>query len=98
MGATEAAALIVGIVMPLLVAVVRQAGLPRWANTLIALAACGGAGMLTAWATGELTGQAVIVSIAIVFSAAQAAYQLYWRDSKLVAWIDGKTTIVPGAE
>jgi cell division protein FtsL len=95
MGKVEAAALIVGILMPLLVSVLKQAGLPRQVNLLIALAACAGAGVLTAYATGQLTGQAIIVSVAIIFSAAQVAYQAYWRDSKLVEWIDGKTTVVP---
>jgi predicted ABC-type exoprotein transport system permease subunit len=98
MGKTEAAALIVGVLMPLLVNVLKQAGLPRRWNLLIALAACAGAGAVTSWATGQLTGEAVVVSIAIVFSAAQAAYQMYFRDSKLVEWIDGKTTIVPESE
>lgn len=95
MGKVEAAALIVGVLMPLLVAVLRQVGLPRQVNVLLALAVCAGAGVLTAYASGAFTGQAVVVSIALVFAAAQAAYQMYWRDSKLVEWIDGKTTVVP---
>jgi len=94
MGTTEAAAAIVGIVMPLLVAVVRQAGWPRQVNVAIALAACAGAGVLTAWASGQLTGQAVVVSAAIVFGAAQVAYQAYWRDSRLLGAIDERTTVV----
>jgi len=95
MGNAEAAALIVGILMPLLISVVHQAGLSRRVNTIIALAACGGAGVLTAWGAGQLTGQAVVVSIALVFSAAQLAYQMYWRGSQLVEWIDAGTTVVP---
>jgi len=94
MGTVEAAAVIVGILMPLLVAVIRQAGLPRQANLAIALTACAGAGVLTAWAAGQLTGQAVVVAVAIVFSAAQAAYQAYWRGSRLLGAIDERTTVV----
>lgn len=95
MGTVEAASIIVGIVMPLLVAVVHQAGWPRRANLAIALLSCAGAGVLTAWAAGQLSGQEVVVAIAFVFSAAQMAYQGFWRDSTAVEWIDSKTTVVP---
>ena len=94
MGTVEAASIIVGIVMPLLVAVVHQAGWPRRANLAIALLSCAGAGVLTAWAAGQLSGQEVVVAVAIVFSAAQAAYQAYWRDSRLLGAIDERTTVV----
>lgn len=97
MGKMEAAALIVGVLMPLLVSVLHQAGLARRWNVLLALASCAGAGVFTAYVSGAFTGQAVVVAIAIVVGAAQAAYQAYWRDSKLVGWIDSKTTVIPAS-
>ncbi len=99
MGKMEAAALILGVLMPLLAAVLHQVRWPRKVNAAIIIAACAGAGVLTAWAAGQLnwqafTVEAVVVSVAIVIAAAQSAYQLYFRGSKLVEWIDAKTTYV----
>lgn len=92
----EAAALIVGIAMPALVSILKQAGLSRRWNLLIAIVACVGAGVLTAYATGQLTGSAVIVATAIVFSVAQATYQAFWKGTDAERLLNESTSIVKG--
>lgn len=82
MGNVEAMALIVGVVMPLIVTLVKQSGLDRRWNQLIAIVACALAGAGTAWATGQFTGTTVVAAIAIVLATAQVNYNLLWRDTK----------------
>lgn len=92
MGNVEAAALIIGIVMPVILTLLKQVGWPPKVNFIIALVACAGAGVLTAWASGMFTGTAVIVAIATIFSIAQVEYRLFFND--LEAKLNEKTSIV----
>lgn len=94
MGKTEAAAIIVGIVMPLLITLVKQFGWPAKVNFIIALVSCAGAGVLTAWAFGLFTGTAVIVAIATIFTVAQAEYRLFWQGTQTEELVNLKTSFV----
>lgn len=94
MGKVEAAAFIVGIIMPLLVTLLKQSGLSQRVNLVIALIACAGAGVLTAYAAGLFTGTAVIVAIATVFSVASAEYGLFFRNTATEAKVNNATSIV----
>ncbi len=94
MGKVEAAALIVGIVMPLLVTLLKQAGWPKKVNFAIALVACAGAGVLTAWASGLFTGTAVIVAIATIFTIAQTEYRLFFAGTEIEQLLNYKSSIV----
>ena len=92
MGNVEAAALIIGIVMPLLITLLKQTGWSGKVNMIVAIVACAGAGVLTAWASGLFTGTAIIVAIATIFSIAQVEYRLFFNN--LEAKLNETTSIV----
>jgi ABC-type uncharacterized transport system permease subunit len=94
MSNTQTAALIVGTLMPFLITVVKQAGLPRWGNLLISVAACTGAGVLTAWAAGTFKTADVLSAVMVVFVAAQAVYAAYWRNVDLEPKLNDATSII----
>ena len=78
MSTTELAAL-VGILMPVIVTIVKRAKLaPLW-NALIAIAACGIAGTLTAWLNGDFVATSVATAILAVYAVAQGLYQTFWN-------------------
>ena len=78
---TMALAALVGLFMPFLVSIVKQAGLNKWWNLLISAAACSIAGVLTVWLRGELHWASIATAILAVFVAAQAVYAAFWRDA-----------------
>jgi hypothetical protein len=85
---TQAVAAIVGILMPLLVAILKQTGFPKWANSIIAVLACAGAGVLTALATGQLKTGAALVAIATIFTVAQVEYLAFFKGTGLDSLAD----------
>lgn len=95
---TETIALVIGIVMPLLVTVVKQAGLNKWLNLLICVVACGIAGFVTVWARGELQWGNALAAIATVFVAAQAVYGAFWRWMDIEGIINDKTSLIKREE
>jgi len=97
----QAAALIVGVLMPLVVTFLKQSGLTRNWNIAITIAACAAAGALTVWATGGFVGfklANLLGSIAIVFVASQAAYQAYWKGTGTEAILNIKSSIIKTSE
>lgn len=78
---TVAIAALVGLVLPMVITIVKQAGLPRWANLIIAIGSCIIAGTVTVWARGQLDWANWTVAVSAVITASQAAYAAYWRDS-----------------
>ena len=91
---TQMAALIVGILMPFLVTVLKQHGLSRTWNLVIAIAACAVAGVVVVWAAGTaFTWANVVGIIGLVFTAAQGFYAAYWRNSPAEAIINLKTSL-----
>lgn len=78
---TTTIALLIGALMPIIISLIKQANLNRWWNLVIALVSCGVAGFVTVWVRGELQAGNLLATIAIVFTAAQAAYASFWRDS-----------------
>lgn len=90
----EAIGLIIGIVMPLVITIVKQAGLERWVNLAITIIVCAIAGGLTAWACGQLDPANVLGSTAAVFAASQAVYAAYWKGSEVEAEVNEKTSFI----
>jgi membrane associated rhomboid family serine protease len=90
----EAISLIVGIVMPLVITIIKQAGLERWVNFAITILVCAAAGTLTAWACGQLNPANILGSIAAVFAASQAVYAAYWKGSDVESEVNEKTSII----
>jgi len=95
---TQSVALIIGLAMPFLITVIKQAGLNKWWNLGIAVAACAIAGTLTVWAGGNLTAVNILGTIGLVFVAAQAAYTAYWKGTSAEAALNEATSIVKSPE
>lgn len=93
MSNTQAIALIVGIAMPFVITILKQVGFPKWANLLIAAVSCIAAGVLTAWAAGQLNAANVVGAIAAVFIAAQATYAAYWKNTDTDDALNAATSI-----
>jgi MFS-type transporter involved in bile tolerance (Atg22 family) len=84
LGNAEAAALIIGVLMPFLVTVVKQIGWPKVVSMLITVVLCGGAGTLTVWSTGGFSDFQVanlLIIIASIFVASQACYAAFWKNT-----------------
>lgn len=91
------AALITGALMPFLITILNQAGLPKIWNELITILACGAAGAVTVWATGGFANFKVgnlIGVIALVFVASQAAYASYWKNTSTEVALNEKTSLI----
>lgn len=91
---TAAIALLVGTLMPVIITILKQAGLNRWWNLAIAIVSCGMAGFFTVWARGELDGGNVLVATVLVFTAAQAVYASFWKDSGIETSLNNLTSII----
>jgi len=91
---TAAVAAIVGVLIPFVISILKQAKLPRWANMLITIIVCAGAGLLTVYAVGDLsfTPSNILVTIGLVFVASQAVYASYWRESPVEPIINEATS------
>lgn len=90
-----AAALIIGALLPFLVTFCKQDGWPKWANEIVTILACGAAGTLTVWATHGFAHFQVgnlLVVIAAVFVASQAAYAAYWKGTGTEAKLNRKSS------
>lgn len=83
----------VGLFMPVIISVTKQAGLNKWWNLLIALASCAVAGFLTVLVRGELNWADLGAAVVAVFIASQAVYAAFWKDSGVDTIIDDITSI-----
>jgi len=97
MDRVTAAALIIGTLIPFIISLIKQAKLPRWANFVVTVAVCTGAGLLTMYAAGQLSWASwsapnLLVTIGLIFAASQAVYGAFWRDSPVEAPINEKTS------
>lgn len=92
---SQAVALIIGVFMPFLITILKEAKFPRWANLLISIVACAGAGAVTVWASGQMdwTASNVLGTIAIIFVAAQATYAAFFKDSEFEEKLDRATSV-----
>ena len=89
---TQVLAGIVGIVMPVIITFVTQAGLSKIYNMLIAIASCLLAGVITVALSGDFSDlpKAAIT----IFALSQAAYNLYWKNLNISGTLNEKTSIV----
>lgn len=90
----ESIALIVGVLIPALISVVKQANLKKVWNTLIAIAVCGLAGLATVWGAGQLNFADWLKTAGIILGAASTVYAMFWRPSGIDTWIDNLTTVI----
>lgn len=71
--------LLVGVLLPALIAVVNRAHWVAWVKGVVAVASSALAGGVTAVLTGQLTGGTWLHAALVVAVAAVAAYRLWWK-------------------
>lgn len=69
----------VGFLLPLLVSVVIRSSWPGWAKGCVVIASSIVAGVVTAWASGDLTGKTITECVIVVVSFAIGAYKAFWQ-------------------
>lgn len=88
--------LLVGAVMPLVVAVAQQ---PKWTEktrAIVALVACLAAGGVTAWLSGDLNAKGVTSAVLTVLVAALATYKGFWKPTGFAPAVEVRTS--PGTQ
>lgn len=90
---TAAIAVLVGGLMPIAIAICKQAGFNKWVNLIIAAILCAVGGILTVWATGNLIWENLAITMALVFLSAQSLYAAWWAPSGITDKIDAATTV-----
>lgn len=85
-------ALVVGSLLPMLVAVVVRSSWPAWVKGAVAVGSSLVAGTVTALATGELgTAKGWVQSIVIVFGASMVTYKAFWQPTGIGPAIERAT-------
>jgi ABC-type uncharacterized transport system permease subunit len=87
--------LIVGALLPPLIALVQQPTFPPWVRSLIAVVASGVAGFVTVWVAGELTGRSVVTGVLITLVAAVSTYESVWRKIGVTGTVETATSPRP---
>jgi hypothetical protein len=88
----ELAALIVGVFLPLGIAMIQQ---PKWENqirAIITLVSCVIAAVITAEVSGELTGKTVTEIGILILVTAGASYKTIWKPIGLAGKIEAMTS------
>ena len=91
--------ILIGALLPLIIAIVVQAKLPRWANMILTILICAGVGTLTVyisdaglhWISFNATN--VLITLATIFAASQAVYAAYWNKSPVMAKVNEVTNV-----
>lgn len=84
--------LLVGALLPALIAVIQQ---PQWScrlRAVVTVVACLVAGGGTAGLDGQLTGRSVVTSVLTVLVTALATYHGFWKPSGIAAAVEGLTS------
>lgn len=84
-------AAIVGLLLPLLVAVIQQLHWKSSYRAAVGFAACFVAALITAWAEGKLNAKNLVSSFFIVFTVAQVSYAQFWKKIGVTAAIEKRT-------
>lgn len=82
----------VGVLTPLLVAVVNRSYWKPWVKALVAIVSCVVTGFLTAWFNGELNAAGLSTAVLVVLLASMATYSQFWKPSGITTKIEEKTT------
>ena len=85
--------LLTGALMPLLVALVVQSKWHVIAKSAVAVASCAVAGVVTAVAAGDLTGQTFASGALIVLALCGTTYMTFWKTTGIAPWIEKFTNI-----
>lgn len=87
--------LLVGALLPMLVAVVQQPKWPNWFRAAVGVAASVVAGFVTTYLTldSALWDQGMVHAILLVAVASWASYVSFWKPTSVAPTIEAKTTI-----
>jgi len=87
--------LLVGVLLPTLVAVIQQPKWPSWFRAVVGVAASIVAGFVTTYLTldSALWDQGMVHAILLVSVAAWASYRNFWKPTTIAPEIEAKTTI-----
>lgn len=88
---TTSMATIVGLALPIAVAVVQRAHWSKRTRTLVAVGIALAAGVGTAYAAGDLNPQSVTASVAAVLVASTAAYKGFYKQLG-IQWVEESTS------
>ena len=73
--------LLVGVLLPIVVATINRSVWPGWAKAAVVIVTSSAAGGVTAWLTGVLTGGTWLHSALVVGVAAVGSWRVFWRPS-----------------
>jgi hypothetical protein len=89
---TQMWALIVGVLLPPVVAAVQQPGFPTWLRSVIAVAASAVAGFVTVLVTGQLGGRSVVTAVLLTLVAAVSSYESVWKPTGIAPRVEAATS------
>jgi hypothetical protein len=84
--------LIVGALLPPVVALVQRPTWLPWVRSVVTVGACIIAGGATAWFSGSLTGPFTITSILLILTSALATYKGFWKPTEIAPKIEAATS------
>jgi hypothetical protein len=87
--------LIVGFVMPILIALLQQPGLKNWIRATITAVVSIVAGFLTAYFNNQLDFQNIVSSVLVVGVAAITFYKGFWKPTGVAPAIENATSKTP---
>lgn len=87
-----AASGVVGVFVPLLVALVNQAHWASWVKGVVTAGMSTIAGLATDWQQGAFHGLNWIATSVLVLLVASGAYQAFWKPSRIAPLIEAATT------
>lgn len=84
---------LVGSVLPHAIALVNQCHWPSRVKRAVAFGCCAIAAAFTSWIGGELHPDDLLLSVLVVFGAAQISYRAVWHPTGIAPAIEEATTI-----
>lgn len=82
-----------GIVMPLVVATVIQSKWPGWLKGIAVILSTLGVAVVDTFTTGQLTGKTFLENAVIIFTAAIAAYTMFWKPTGIASKVESVTNL-----
>lgn len=86
----------VGLVMPILVAIVNRPEWNSWVKAVVALVASIAGGTITALLAGQFTGASWFTSVGIVFGVSQGFYHTWFKGSDINNFIEQRINLLFG--
>jgi len=85
-------ALIVGFLLPPLLAIIQQPSWPAPVRSVVAFVACAAAGAGTAYFQGDLTGERFVEAGLVVLVTSIATYKGFWKPTTVAPKVENATS------